>query len=115
MRVWATPGDGTSRAPEGRHRDGHDFVAAHPIRRYGCHGARSMVYDEATGEPAFGTELEDPLDTLILNDRRMEHDVGPLTATGTQGYRDTMIVDVEDIDRSPGAEASRTGRTTAHR
>jgi hypothetical protein len=97
MRVWASPGKDTSPAPEGRHRDGHDFVAMHLIRRHGCCGARSMVYAQATSEPAFETELEKPLDALIVNDRAMEHEVGPLTATGAGGYRDMLIVDFEDI------------------
>ncbi len=97
MRVLAAPGKDSSPAPEGRHRDGHDFVAMHLIQRHGCCGARSRVYAGTAREPTFETELEQPLDALIVDDRRMEHEVGPMTATSAEGHRDMLIVDFENV------------------
>ena len=97
IRVWASSGKQTLPAPEGRHRDGHDFVAMHLISRRGCTGASSIVYEPTEEVPLFQMELAKRLDTLIVNDCRMEHEVGPLTALEVAGFRDMLIIDYERL------------------
>jgi hypothetical protein len=85
-------------APEGRHQDGHSFVAMHLIKRESCTGGTSLIFRPGELDPVAEMTLSDELDTLIINDRRVEHDVTPVGALTSQGTRDMLVVDFDPAD-----------------
>ncbi len=96
VRTSVVAGEQRLPAPEGRHQDGHDYVAMHLIRRRRCQGGTSCVYLQGDGgPPVLDATLESPMEGLVIDDRRMEHDVTAIGSTGGQGYRDMLLVDVE--------------------
>jgi hypothetical protein len=92
VRVVAVPGAPGSPTPEGRHRDGHDFVGMHLFRRAGCAGGESIVYRE--GRAPVRTTLTERLDSLVVADTRLTHEVTPVVADGRTGVRDMLLVDL---------------------
>jgi hypothetical protein len=86
--------------PEGRHRDGHMFVGMHLLGRTGCGGGESVVYLD--DQPMMKTTMRDQLDSLIVDDQRVTHEVTPITATALEGIRDMLLVDLNvDVDVDP--------------
>ncbi len=96
IRVLAT-GDTTSApAPEGRHSDGHDYVIMHLIGRENCAGGLSRLFRKGESEPLFEHTLLTPMETMVVNDQAMEHEVTPIGPDeATTAIRDMMIVDFE--------------------
>jgi hypothetical protein len=82
-------------APEGRHADGHRYIAMHLIRRRDCEGGESRVFPARESEPVLETTLTDSLDTLIVDDRRVEHAVTAVRAVERVGTRDMLLVDFD--------------------
>lgn len=82
-------------APEGRHHDGHDYVAMHLVARDSCVGGASLVYRPGRDEPVIRTTLSNTLDTLVVDDRRVEHDVTPVLTLESCGTRDMLLVDFD--------------------
>ncbi len=83
--------------PEGRHRDGHDFVFQHLIQRQLVIGGESRVFHE-NGETVFSATLTDYMETIVLNDRTLLHEVSPLQKPHTSsnpGTRDMLIIDFD--------------------
>jgi hypothetical protein len=95
VRVIASSSSDVSPAPEGRHRDGHAFVVMHLIDRAQCIGGASRVFDESG--LVFETTMGRVLDSIIVDDRRVEHEVSPITATSMMGWRDTLLVDFDHL------------------
>lgn len=86
--------------PEGRHRDGHDFVFQHLIQRHSVIGGESRVFRD-NGEIALSTTLKNYMETVVLNDRELLHDVAPLQKSNTclaLGTRDMLIIDFDLVD-----------------
>jgi hypothetical protein len=98
IRVLADSGRGVAPAPEGRHSDGHAWIAMHLIGRHDCTGGTSSVYRPGEDVPFLVTTMQEPLDTVIVDDRRVEHEVSPIRAAGPGGRRDILLVDI-DFDR----------------
>jgi|SRR4051794_29572437 len=96
IRVLAS-GDTTSApAPEGRHSDGHDYVIMHLVNRDNCVGGMSRLFRKGDSEPIFEDTLLVPMQTLVVDDRAMEHEVTPIGPdNGSTAVRDLMIVDFE--------------------
>jgi hypothetical protein len=92
VRVVAVPAEPGSPTPEGRHRDGHDFVGMHLLRRTGCVGGESIVYRE--GRAPVRTTLTERLDSLVVADTRLTHEVTPVVSDGMTGVRDMLLVDL---------------------
>ncbi|CAM5344355.1 2OG-Fe dioxygenase family protein [Streptomyces abikoensis] len=94
IRVTATPRAEGHPAPEGIHRDGHCYVAQVLIRREDVRGAESCLYD-LRRRPVHRALLTAPLETIVLDDRRLLHGVSPVRpASGAaSGVRDMMLVD----------------------
>ena len=78
--------------PEGRHRDGHDFIGMHLVSRRSCSGGMSVIY--RPGEPPVELTLASPLDSFIVDDDAITHEVTPIAAVGDRGVRDTLLVDL---------------------
>ncbi|WP_395293672.1 2OG-Fe dioxygenase family protein [Kitasatospora hibisci] len=94
IRVVALPDAEGDPAPEGIHQDGHSYVAQVLIRREGVEGAQSRLYDLDRRE-IHRALLSDPLESIVLDDRRVLHDVSPITAArgAAVGVRDMLLVD----------------------
>ncbi|MEU5419250.1 2OG-Fe dioxygenase family protein [Streptomyces sp. NPDC020667] len=94
IRVTATVRAEGHPAPEGVHRDGHAYVAQVLIRRRDVRGAESCLYD-LQERPVHRALLTAPLETIVLDDRRVLHGVSPVRpAPGTdRGVRDMLLVD----------------------
>ncbi|MGH8903406.1 MAG: 2OG-Fe dioxygenase family protein [Egibacteraceae bacterium] len=95
IRVVATSTKQGFPAPEGRHSDGHSYVAMHLIGRKSCTGGSSRVYLGKSSVPALVTTMQEFMDTIIIDDRRVEHEVTPVQAIGETGIRDTLLVDFD--------------------
>ncbi|MCC3767711.1 2OG-Fe dioxygenase family protein, partial [Streptomyces sp. UNOC14_S4] len=106
IRVTATADAEGHPAPEGMHRDGHAYVAQVLIRRQDVLGAESSLH--APGDAAGGADgdadgarvlhralLSAPLETIVLDDRRVLHGVSPLRPApgAARGIRDMLLVD----------------------
>lgn len=89
-----TNGAPASAAPEGVHRDGHDFIAIISVRRQNIEGGINSIYGEHK-ELLLTTLLSNPFDTLLINDRTTFHDVTPIQPAAGKGagLRDTLILD----------------------
>ena len=80
--------------PEGRHRDGHDYIAMHLIGKNGCRGGETLVYEQGSpgSEVIARMTLTDPLDTLIVDDSAVDHEVSRLEPVAGSGTRDVLLV-----------------------
>ena len=81
--------------PEGRHRDGHEFIAVHLIHRKACSGGTSVVYGRDSSLVVSSVTMADQFDTLMLADNEVEHEVTPLHGLAASGMRDTLLIDFE--------------------
>ena len=97
VRIAAPRGETRPTAPEGRHHDGHRYVAMHLIARLHCLGGESLIYQRGADSPFLRATLTATLDTLIVDDRRVEHEVTPIHALGSDGSRDMLLVDLDDF------------------
>lgn len=104
-RVISTPRVSGVAAPEGPHRDGHQFGVVAVTRRHNIRGGETQLMPLGGGTPFFRGTLEDG-HAIAFDDRRMFHyvtDIDHLTAEG--GYRDVWLVAVNNWDqRRYGAE-----------
>ncbi|MFD7236275.1 2OG-Fe dioxygenase family protein [Streptomyces syringium] len=94
IRVTATEDAEGHPAPEGVHQDGHSYVAQVLIRREDIEGAESSLYDLGRRRIHHAL-LTSPLETIVLDDRRVLHGVSPVRpAPGARtGVRDMLLVD----------------------
>ncbi|MEV6778644.1 2OG-Fe dioxygenase family protein [Streptomyces syringium] len=94
IRVTATEDAEGHPAPEGVHQDGHSYVAQVLIRREDIEGAESSLYD-LDRRRIHHAVLTTPLETIVLDDRRVLHGVSPVRpAPGARtGVRDMLLVD----------------------
>ncbi|MFI9240496.1 2OG-Fe dioxygenase family protein [Streptomyces sp. NPDC053079] len=99
IRVTATGDTEGHPTPEGIHRDGHSYVAQVLIRRENVRGAESCLYD-LRERPLHRASLTEPLESIVLDDRRVLHGVSPLLpAPGARrGVRDMLLVDFFPAD-----------------
>jgi hypothetical protein len=95
VRVIAASDEQVAPAPEGRHRDGHSYIAMHLIGRRNCTGGISRVYEGRAPQPCLVTTMREPLDTVVIDDCRVEHEVSPIQSTLGRGERDILLVDID--------------------
>jgi hypothetical protein len=92
VRIVARSGLPGEPTPEGRHRDGHLFVGMHLLRRDSCGGGESIIYLD--DREIARLMLVDPLDSLMVDDKRVTHEVTAISARAGQGTRDMLLVDM---------------------
>lgn len=99
IRVCAYGKDASIVTPEGMHRDGHDLVAMHLISRNGCEGGQSLIYgpDDCVTRLC----LTDPGESIVLDDRRVQHEVEPVRALNGSGHRDVLLLDFDEPGDAP--------------
>ncbi len=80
--------------PEGIHRDGHCFVSQHLINRSNVYGGVSGIYN-SKNEPLVHYQLSRFMDTILVNDLIVKHDVSPVYSADkiNEGFRDMLIID----------------------
>jgi hypothetical protein len=92
IRIVAKTGSPGMPTPEGRHRDGHEFVSMHLVHR-DCTGGLSIVYND--NAELVRLTLQEPLDSLMVQDAAVTHEVTPIGATADgNGIRDMLLVDL---------------------
>jgi len=85
--------------PEGRHRDGFDFVGALVIKRHNIRGAQTILALSKTAPPKFKTTLL-PGQLLIFNDREYFHNATVMKSRNhEQGIRDVFVLTAEKKER----------------
>jgi hypothetical protein len=87
--------------PEGKHRDGVDFVLVLLINRENIVSGETTVYDLA-GAPLGSFTLTHPFDAALVDDNRVAHGVTPITPLdpARPGSRDVLVVTLRARDRS---------------
>ncbi len=96
IRVFVSHGKSALPAPEGRHRDGHDYLTVHLVDRNNVTGGNNLVFDGSSEKkPVFSCTLLNPLDTIVIDDARMTHDVSALRAIDSKkpAWRSMLLVD----------------------
>jgi hypothetical protein len=94
IRVCASGDDASMVTPEGMHRDGHDLVAMHLISRKGCEGGQSLIY--GPDDSVTRLCLTDPGESIVLDDRKVQHEVEPVRALNGGGSRDMLLLDFDE-------------------
>lgn len=93
FRIEARPDTAGKPTPEGMHRDGVAFVLVTLIGRENVAGGVTGIRVEGReGEASF--TLENPLDTVLLNDTRVWHGVTPILPLdpAKPGHRDVLVL-----------------------
>lgn len=102
IRMCASKGSPGIATPNWPHRDGEFFTFVHLLGRNGVTGGDSSIYSGIKSEKKlvrgpllFTTTMENPLDTLVVWDRNVFHDVTPVEVTpdSTSGVRDVILID----------------------
>ncbi|MFL0426251.1 2OG-Fe dioxygenase family protein [Micrococcus luteus] len=91
--------DGGDPVPEGRHRDGYEFVGVFVVNRWNLteNSAETTVWDIHTDEVLFGPKALAAGQMVIFDDRKVIHDAGPLTPLDENGAgRDVFILTYPD-------------------
>ena len=99
FRVISRPDEVGQATPEGIHRDGHLYVGQHLIRRENVSGGISGIYTPEK-ESLFNTTLTAPLDSIVVNDEKVMHDVSEVYCADNRctGYRDMLVIDYNRDD-----------------
>ena len=86
--------------PEGLHRDGFNFFTLHLIDRHSVRGGSSLICTD-DGRTLAEFVLEQPLDSIFVEDDRVLHGVTPIELDNDFecGVRDVLIV---NYDYQPG-------------
>lgn len=86
--------------PEGIHRDGHHFVGQILISKTNASGAESRLYNSQK-ELIYSSTLEKPLDSILLDDQEMYHEVTNLLPTDPMqpATRDMLLIDFNPTQR----------------
>jgi hypothetical protein len=97
FRIEADPRHAGLPTPEGMHRDGVDWVAVILVGRANVAGGVTAVADEA-GRTLGSFTLEQPLDTVLLDDRRVWHGVTPVHPLdpALPAHRDVLVLTFRD-------------------
>jgi hypothetical protein len=96
FRITNTPLEYGKPAPQGRHRDGGTFVTSLLVGRSNVTGGESSVWTDDGIRLFSGTMLE-PGDQILLDDRRLMHDVTDLQPVDDRrpSHRDVLIIDFD--------------------
>jgi hypothetical protein len=93
VRIVGGPQHAGTPVPEGRHRDGFDFISIHLIRRDVDGGGETTL----TADSGYTTTatLTEPMDAISVDDRRFTHDTTPIVGNGRTVCRDVLLMSYE--------------------
>jgi len=94
IRYVSRPGLPGISSPNRLHKDGEPFTFVHLIDRHAIAGGESLVTDNDK-RPLVRTILTDCLDTVVVSDKDVYHQVEPIevAAGESEGYRDVLLID----------------------
>jgi len=92
-RSIATADKNGQLTPEGRHKDGHEFVSISVFARSDVDGGETRVWQSADSATPLLKRTMQAEETVLLDDRSVLHDVSDIEpASSRQGTRDILIV-----------------------
>ncbi|MFT8717987.1 2OG-Fe dioxygenase family protein [Acetobacter sp.] len=93
FRIEAQPGKLGQPTPEGRHRDGVDWVLVLMVRRENVNSGETTIYD-LQGREIGGFTLSAPMDAAFVNDNQAYHGVTPIHPVDNNkpAFRDVLVV-----------------------
>jgi hypothetical protein len=79
--------------PEGRHQDGVDYVLVLMVRRHNVESGTTTLHT-VEGREIGSFTLQQPLDTVLIDDARITHGVTPVRPLdpAEPAYRDVLVV-----------------------
>ena len=85
-------------APEGVHHDGHQFIAQHLIDKKNVIGGHTVFCDK-NNLPFDGAILDNSLDTIYVNDKKVKHFATPIKTLNrfTNSFRDILLIDFNQL------------------
>lgn len=94
IRIESRAGSAGKPVPEGVHRDGHEYVAQIMMNKSNMWGGISQIYS-AQHVMLEQLCLESPLDTILIDDQRMLHNVTQTFVKSSRhlGTRDMILID----------------------
>lgn len=93
VRIVGGPDHAGTPVPEGRHRDGFDFISIHLIGRDVDGGGETTLF---SGDGLSSTmTLAEPMDAVYVDDRRLSHDTTPIVGNGRAVRRDVLLMSFE--------------------
>jgi hypothetical protein len=103
FRITAVEGGGKP-TPEGIHHDGVNYVLMTLLDRRNVSGGLTSIH--RSGDKIAEFSLERTLDTALVNDERVTHDVTPIEAVHPDktGYRDVLVITFKRKPASQDAE-----------
>jgi hypothetical protein len=93
VRILGGPHHAGTPVPEGRHRDGFDFISIHLIGRVADGGGETTLVSD-DGRTTSMT-LAEPMDSVYVDDRRFTHDTTPIVGHGREIRRDVLLMSFE--------------------
>ena len=105
FRIEASDGGEGLPTPEGRHRDGVDFVLVVLIQRVNLKSGTTSTYNDE-GDELGAFTLQEPYDVALVDDRRVLHGVTPVSLSDPHrpGYRDVLVLTYRRRTEPPSAE-----------
>jgi hypothetical protein len=92
MRIHSSIYIKGSPAPEGRHKDGFDFVGIYCANRHLVSGGISKLYINEKTSKSLLSKMLKPNEMLVVNDKEVFHDATELQPTTVDlGYRDVFV------------------------
>ncbi len=84
--------------PEGKHRDGVDYVFIMLINKVNILGGTTGIYNK-TGDLLTSYTLEQPFECILLDDTKVMHDVSSVHMENTDNaaYRDILVLTYQKI------------------
>lgn len=94
FRIQARPEEAGRPTPEGMHRDGVDYVLVTLIGRENVEGGVTGIRVDGQEGEAASFALRDPMDSVLLDDRRVWHGVTPVVPLdpARPGHRDVLVL-----------------------
>jgi hypothetical protein len=94
IRIVASASGAGKPTPEGIHQDGHHYVGMVLMRKQNVRGGLSRIYSSAL-LPVEEHMLQVPADALLVDDRRVFHDVTTIEAIDPSkpAMRDMLLID----------------------
>lgn len=94
IRIVGGAGFAGKPVPEGRHRDGFQYISIHLIGRDVDGGGETTLVADADGSH-FRMTFTEPLDTVYLDDRAFTHDTSPIEGHDRMVRRDVLLMSFE--------------------
>lgn len=93
FRIAAEGDDRGLPTPEGTHRDGVEWVVTLFVDRENVSGGATTLIDAHGNEVAL-IEMSDPLEAILIDDRKLEHGVSPISVIDPSrtAHRDVLVL-----------------------